>query len=246
MVALGDGWRVQRVRFWTTARERWKLPPMSQAVTTHWRRARTRFFASLGAGVLVGVGLPGKLGVALRLVAGWDAGAVALSAIGWWLIVRLSADEARRRAAAYDPGRTAVWALIVVASGISMLATAAVLRRARYLAPDARDLFVMLCVLANFSAWVLTHTGYTLRYAHLYYREDEEGIGGLTFPGDRPPSYFDFAYFSFTIGICFQTSDVAVSSPQIRRAVLSQAVLSFMYNTIILATALNLVLGLFG
>ena len=208
-------------------------------------RAHRRLFVAVGAGVLAAVSLPGRPGVAVRLVAGWNVGAGLMLVLGWWLILRTSALEARQRAASYDPGRTAVWALIVVACVVSMLSTAIVLRKARHVAPDARDLFVTLCVLANVTSWLLTHTGYTLRYAHLYYRDDAEGIGGLVFPGAEAPTYFDFAYFSFTVGICFQTSDVAISSQQIRRAVLSQSMLSFMYNTIILATALNLVVGLF-
>jgi uncharacterized membrane protein len=57
-------------------------------------------------------------------------------------------------------------------------------------------------------AWLLTHTAYTLRYAHLYYRDDEEGIGGLEFPGKEPSDALDFAYFAFTLGMCFQVSDV--------------------------------------
>ncbi len=93
-------------------------------------------------------------------------------------------------------------------------------------------------------SWALTHTAFTLRYAHLYYREDAEGVGGVEFPGGARPSYFDFAYFAFTIGMCFQVSDVAVSSPQIRRAVLLHATLSFLYNTAILAFVLNLAFGL--
>jgi uncharacterized membrane protein len=105
----------------------------------------------------------------------------------------------------------------------------------------------VLCVLAVAGSWLLTHTAYTLRYAHLYYRDDDEGEGGLAFPGDDvTPAYFDFAYFALTIGMCFQVSDVTISSHQIRRAVLSQALLSFVYNTVILAVALNLVLGIFG
>ena len=101
-----------------------------------------------------------------------------------------------------------------------------------------------LCLLAVTIAWLLTHTSFTFRYAHLYYRADDEGIGGIQFAGDEPPSYFDFAYFAFTIGMCFQVSDVCVSSPQIRRLVLLHAVISFAYNSIILAFVLNLVFGL--
>jgi uncharacterized membrane protein len=92
-------------------------------------------------------------------------------------------------------------------------------------------------------AWSLTHTSYTLRYAHLYYRDDEEGEGGLVFLGDRKPDDFDFAYFAYTVGMCFQVSDVSISSAQIRRTVLGHAMLSFIYNTVILALALNLFFG---
>ena len=133
----------------------------------------------------------------------------------------------------------------MISSAFSLLATSLVLRQAPALAPEARDLFVGLCVLAVVGAWVLTHTACALRYAHLYYRDDDEGEGGLVFPGDAPPAYFEFAYFALTIGMCFQVSDVTVSSRQIRRAVLGQSLLAFVYNTVILATAINLVVGVF-
>jgi uncharacterized membrane protein len=96
------------------------------------------------------------------------------------------------------------------------------------------------------SSWCLTHTVYTLRYAHLYYRDDATGEGGLTFPGEDCPNYFDFAYFAFTVGMCFQVSDVVICSAAIRRAVLGHSLLSFAYNTAILALALNLLFGLLG
>ena len=95
-------------------------------------------------------------------------------------------------------------------------------------------------------AWAIGHTAFTFRYAHLFYREDDEGIGGVTFSGANDPTYFDFAYFAFTIGMCFQVSDASVTSCQIRRAVLVHAVLSFAYNTLILAFVLNLVFGAVG
>ena len=63
-------------------------------------------------------------------------------------------------------------------------------------APDLRR----LCLAAVVTAWTLTHTAYTLRYAHLYYRDDGDGEGGLSFPGERAPAYIDFAYFAFTSG----------------------------------------------
>jgi uncharacterized membrane protein len=95
-------------------------------------------------------------------------------------------------------------------------------------------------------SWTLTHTALTLRYAHLYYREDDEGVGGAEFPGGAPPSYLDFAYLAFTVGMTFQVSDTQVSSRQIRQTVLVHAVLSFVYSTAILAFILNLVASMAG
>lgn len=219
------------------------LPPLAPHDVL---RARGRFVVALVTGFATAFAIPARFGSPLRIVAGWNAAALSMGALAWWLILRADTDETRHRAAADDPGRRAVWAIVTLASGFSLFATAVVLREARTRAPEARDLFAALCVGAVVSAWVLTHTSYTLRYAHLYYRDDDEGEGGLTFPGDAAPSYEDFAYFSFTVGMCFQVSDVTISSRQIRRAVLGHSVLSFAYNTAILATALNLVLGIFG
>jgi uncharacterized membrane protein len=134
---------------------------------------------------------------------------------------------------------------VLVTSTVSLFAAGFVMRKAHTIAPTelAFSLLVALCLTAVVSAWALTHTAYTLRYAHLYYRDDEEGEGGLEFPGQVDPCGIDFAYFAFTLGMCFQTSDVAITSHNIRRAVLAHALLSFLYNTVVLALAFNLVLG---
>jgi uncharacterized membrane protein len=178
-----------------------------------------------------------------RLLLGWDVGALALLSLIWLTVLTKDPQETRCRAASADPGRTATWVLVLITSGFSFFAGAFVLKNLHntHLAPEPG--LLPLCLLSVILAWSLTHTSYTLRYAHLYYRDDQEGEGGLVFPGDRAPDDFDFAYFSYTVGMCFQVSDVAVSSPQIRRAVLGHAVLSFVYNTVILALALNLFFG---
>jgi uncharacterized membrane protein len=80
----------------------------------------------------------------------------------------------------------------------------------------------------------------------LYFRDDGSGEGGLQFPGDETPDALDFAYFAFTVGMCFQVSDVVITSKKIRRAVLMHSILSFAYNTVILGMALNLFFGMLG
>jgi uncharacterized membrane protein len=209
-------------------------------------RALMRLLLSLAVGVATAILIPARFGSALRAVAAWDLSATVMATLAWRIISSTGIEETRKHAAEDDPGRRAVGGLIILASGFSLLATAVVLRQARTVPPEVRDWFVLLCALAVVSAWLLTHIAYALRYAHLYYRDDDEGEGGLVFPGDARPAYLEFAYFSFTIGMCFQVSDVGISSRQIRRAVLGHSLLSFLYNTAILATAVNLAVGIFN
>ena len=208
--------------------------------------AHGRLLTAGTLGIATALLIPARLGMALRLLAAWDVAALVMSSFAWMIFLHAGPHETHQHAGTHDPGRRAVNILVILTSSVSLLATAVILRQARAQAPEVRDLFVVLCILAVASAWLLTHSAYALRYAHLYYRDDDEGVGGLTFPGDASPCYLDFAYFAFTIGMCFQVSDVSVPSRQLRRAVLGHSVLSFLYNTAILATAINLAVGVFG
>ena len=160
------------------------------------------------------------------------------------IIVRSDAKETRRRAAAYDPGRRAVWLIVLGGSAVSLFAAVALLGQAHG-SPFLRGLHLVLCVATVAISWLVTHSAFTLRYAHLYYR-DAERAGGIQLPGDGPLDDFDFAYFAFTIAMCAQVSDATISSPRIRRTALGHALLSFLYNTVILAFTLNLVVGQLG
>jgi uncharacterized membrane protein len=188
-------------------------------------------------------GAPHLPSLAAGLVA-WDAAGLVLLALSWTIISGADAHETRDRASFEDPGRTLVYFLVVLTSGVSLLAATLLSRAVHHVAPGSSDVVAALCLATVALAWTMTHTAFTFRYAHLYYREDAEGVGGVTIPGDAPAAYFDFAYFAFTIGMCFQVSDICVTSPQIRRAVLLHAVISFAYNSVILAFVLNLVFGL--
>jgi uncharacterized membrane protein len=210
------------------------------------RRATGRIGLAIAAGALGGWGFSVHHPMALAVVAGWDLGGLVMLALAWLTIVRCDPALTQERAGSEDPGRTAVYVLVTVTSGVSLFAATILSRRARVIAAEDPAVLVGLCLLAVALAWALTHTSFTMRYAHLYYREDAEGVGGVELPGGGRPSYADFAYFAFTVGMCFQVSDCTVSSPQIRRAVLMHAVLSFVYNTVILALTLNLVFGAAG
>ncbi|MEO6951575.1 MAG: DUF1345 domain-containing protein [Polyangia bacterium] len=217
--------------------------------------SRFRFYDPRAAGgrVLLGV----TIGVCVALVlhvwfswtiavlGGWNALGITVASIAWRGITACDALATARRAAAEDPGRTSVYALVVLTSAASLLAATVLVSRARDLHANVLVLLA-LCLVTVMVSWTLTHTAFTLRYAHLFYREDDEGVGGIEFPGGANPCYSDFAYLAFTIGMCFQVSDVTISSRQIRTAVLFHAVLSFFYNTAILAFVLNLVFGRVG
>ena len=203
--------------------------------------------------VLVRLGLTAVVGVAasyfafqlhyssaVALLAGWDLAGLFLFSLAWVSITGCDAEATSQRAAAEDPGRTVVYAIVTLTSVVSLFAATVMSRQAKDLAPTQSRELVILCLATVALSWALTHASFTLRYAHLFYREDNEGVGGVEFPGGKPPTYSDFAYFAFTIGMCFQVSDVVVSSRQIRSAVLLHALLSFLYNTAILAFALNL------
>jgi len=208
------------------------------------RRALARFGISFAAGALIGALLSTRSSPVTAALGAWDGAGLVLFLLSWSSIVRANAIRTKVRAASEDPGRSAVYAIVLATSLVSLLAAIVLSRRARVVAPGEGDVVVAMSIAAVVLSWLLTHTAFTLRYAHLYYRDDREGVGGIDFAGGAKPTYFDFAYFAFTIGMCFQVSDTAVTSQQIRRAVLMHAVLSFVYNTAIVAFVLNLVFGM--
>lgn len=172
----------------------------------------------------------------------WIAASTSALAYQGWLITHSNVEQTRHRASLEDPGRTLVW-LMILASCLFSLVASLVLMGEKDLRSQAP--VMLACLWAVLSAWFLTHSSFTLRYAHLYYRDDRNQ-GGLQFPGDQDPDDWDFAYFSFTIGMCFQTSDVSISDRSLRRTVLLHAILSFFYNTAILALTFNLIMGHLG
>ena len=208
------------------------------------RRAVARTAIALAVGGAIGLALSLRYSTPVAVLGGWNAAGLTLLALAWLIIATADARMTGERAAREDPGRTAVTVLVILASLAGVLAVTVLVRKPEAIAPTQELELVAFCLLTVMVSWTLTHTAFTLRYAHLYYREDTEGVGGVEFAGGTPPTYFDFAYLAFTVGMCFQVSDTTVTSPQIRRAVLLQAVLSFGYNTAILAFVLNLAFGL--
>lgn len=194
------------------------------------------------AGILCFAVLPTWLGWATRAVAAWDLAVWVLVGEGLFVILRSDPELSRERAVAADPGRAALLAVAFGASLISLVAAVAVITQAQMVAPDGSTwLRTTLGLTAIVGAWTLLHTAFTLHYARLYYA-DPEMRESLEFRGG-PPDDADFAYFAFGIGMTFQVPDVNVTTRQMRRVVLAHQLISFAYNTAILALIVNLLAG---
>lgn len=213
---------------------------LTRAVLT--MRSRTRLVAAGVVGVAVGLSTPRSLGWECRIVAGWDASALVMLALLWWLMAAADADATRDHARAGDLIDRAVSLFVLATSSAGLVATAGLLRDTKAHVPNAPVLFALLCLVAVATAWALAHAIFALRYATVYY--DDEPTCHLDFPGSVAPNYVDFAYLAFTIGLTFAVADVRVMTTAMRRVVLGHAVMSFTYSAVILASAINLMFTL--
>jgi uncharacterized membrane protein len=174
-------------------------------------------------------------------ILGWDVGAFVFELWTWLAVGRMDAAATRVHAAREDPSPRVSESLLLIANLASLAAVAYVVVDSTN-ARGATRLF--LGALALFSvavSWLLVQTLFTLRYAVLYYSGT---VGGIDFNSDAPPRYVDFAYVAFTLGMTYQVSDTDIQSSRIRAAMLRQALLSYLFGSVILATTINLVVGL--
>jgi uncharacterized membrane protein len=202
--------------------------------------ARPRTFIAAGLGVIAIAMLPDSLRIITRLLIGWDVfvGLYVLLAIVM-IARRGGVDDIRRNAALQDDGRflmllvTALGAFASIAAIVSELGT-------KNRGPTELTLAILTIALT----WAAVHTTFALHYAHDYYRDDGSP-GGLEFPtgdgkGDAEPDYWDFIYFSFVIGMTFQVSDVGITDKMIRRTATAHGVVSFIFNTALIALMVNI------
>jgi uncharacterized membrane protein len=180
-------------------------------------------------------------GVGFGILLGWDAAAAAYVVCVWALIWRMDAEQTTHEAAIADPRRAAADLLLLTAALVSLIAVGVVLVRATHASGASRDLRIGLGLASVVSSWGLVHTVFALRYARLYYAG---GRGGVDYKQHEPPTFSDFAYLAFTIGMTFQVSDTDLKTTEIRRLALRHALLSYLFGTGILASMVNLVASL--
>ena len=175
---------------------------------------------------------------AFAIMAGFDLAAAGFL-ISFIPLFRHRAKEMRQSSRDNDANRAELLALSVILSLVILVAVAGELASGRPMIRLETALVVATLVLA----WTFANLVYALHYAHLYYSGEDGGKdhAGLDFPGKRlEPDYWDFLYFSFTLGVALQTSDVCITSPWIRRVVTLHCVEAFVYNLGVLALAINI------
>jgi uncharacterized membrane protein len=217
--------------------------------------ARQRLIVGLAAGAATFFVLNGHLRFANAVITGWDASALVIVALDWVTILKTPQRKMREIAQQQDLSRFLIFLFVVVAACAALFAVGFLVSTHKEPTAGHFTVHLALTLLTVASSWTLVHTVFSLRYAHAFYGDsDVPGVhhhaGGLIFPrdpADRPdrlPDYFDFAYFSFVIGMTSQVSDVQITSRRMRRLTLAHSVLSFGFNTIILALLINTVSGL--
>ena len=198
--------------------------------------ARPRTFISIAIAIVAFLLLPASLRLVTRLLVGWDIFATFYLVLAYIMMFRCGLAHIRRNAVLQDDGRFVI--LLVTALG-AFASIAAILFELGASHRSVPQLTLATVTIAL--SWAAVHTIFALHYAHDYYRRAKPG--GLQFPsGDthEHADYWDFAYFSFVIGMTAQVSDVGITDKIIRRTATVHGIISFVFNTALVALMVNI------
>jgi uncharacterized membrane protein len=207
---------------------------MSKPVRVVYARPRT--FISVAAGIVAFFLLPASLRLVTRMLVGWDSFVTLYLLLVFIMMMRCGLARIRRNAVLQDDGRFLI--LLVTALGAFASIAAIVFELA---GAHRSPVELALATVTVALSWAAVHTAFALHYAHDYYRGAKPG--GLQFPnGDEheKPDYWDFVYFSFVIGMTAQVSDVGITNKTIRRTATAHGIVSFVYNTALVALMVNI------
>jgi len=211
--------------------------------------ARHRLFIAFAGGIVVFLFLRGRVRLSTETIATWDAIAFCVLLLAWLTILTTPVHKLRSRAKEQDLSRLVIFIFVVGAACAALFAVGFLISANKAALRGHLTVHLVLALATVVSSWSVVHTVFGLRYAHTFYGDsDSPGVdqhaGGLSFPGGRPPDYFDFAYFSFVVGMTCQVSDVQIPSRRMRRLTLLHSGLSFGFNTLILSLLINTVSSL--
>jgi uncharacterized membrane protein len=212
----------------------WHAPAMRRAVVV------------LLAGFAVVLALLPFVEWELAVITGWDVASAVFLGTVWPMILRAGAPRTAVLASREDDGHASAAALLIGASVASLLGVGFALGLANDRSGPRQAALVAVAALTVALSWTVMNTVYTLRYTHLDYRDGTRIDFGDPDPhaADRGPSYRDYAYLAFTVGMTYQVSDTTLRDPRIRGTVLRHATLSYVFGVVIVAGAVNLISGL--
>lgn len=200
-----------------------------------------RALSALLLAAVAGSAVTPWLGLAAGLLAGWAV--FAAVQVVWILVVvwPMDAAQTQSHARGEDPGRPIARFVAVVGSLASLGAVVVVLLQTSGTSRGESFVLAAVAVLSVAGSWALIQVDYMLRLAAAYYSEP---TGGIDFNQPEEPMYTDFAYVSFGLGVAYQVSDTNITSNRIRRLIIGQTLLAYLFGAVILATVINLVAGL--
>ena len=218
---------------------------------------RIRLLSSIVIGLFTYIIQPSSLEQTTRGLIAWNIAIIAYLVLVGVMMARSTHETMRRRARVLDEGRHTVLILAVIAALSSLAAIVFELYNLKQAPGAVVGLRVGLSLATIITSWSFVHVIFTEHYAHNFYFLDgplDEGDDtieaqkkkGLHFPGQPWPDYIDFLYFSVTIGVANQTADTEVVSRQMRVLVLIHSVISYFFNTIILALTINIAASMLG
>lgn len=206
----------------------------------------------MAAAAVLGM-VPNGLRPSTRAILAWDSAALCFLISISLHMAHCSSAQLKAEAARQDAGKHAILALVLLAACASLGAIAVELSLAKSMHGLEKGLRVGLAVGTFAVSWLLVQVIFALHYAHEFYAPEEpeldkDGngvVGGLAFPGGADPDYWDFIHFAMVIGVASQTADVAFTSKLLRRIGTVHSLVSFAFNTVVLALTINLLAGLF-
>jgi uncharacterized membrane protein len=209
-------------------------------------RTRPRLIISIIAGIGIGLVIPSQWNPVGRVLIGWNVTVWSYLSLMGWLMMRASHAKVRMIAEQEDKSAVVILAIMSAAAIVSLAAIVLELSTVKELTPSGRMVHYVFTGVTVFGSWCLVAILFTFHYARLFYRSPSERRS-LRFPDNEENlDYWDFLYFSFTIAVAAQTSDVTVMTRSMRKTVLAQSILSFLFNVAILGLTINIAASLVG
>jgi uncharacterized membrane protein len=220
--------------------------------TIHWTQHWNHISASLRLLIISITGLaaffllPSDTSLTIRIDIAWVIAGSAYLILTYVMMYSSNENNMLTLAKKEDAGAAIILLITILASLASLFTIVLILSAAKSL-PMSESIKHIVLVLATFAvSWLLVHTAFALHYAHAYYQEYEKTqLIPLMFANKPKPTYVDFLYFSMVIGMTCQTADVNIASSRIRFLVMMQGMTAFIFNTSLLALAMNLIAGVF-